>query len=283
MSVVIVTALATLSIQLGLFLWKLSAASQPRIGEAKVFLVLKSLLTDWRWVLGTCATTLGWILFVYATSLGDISLIQPLMSAGDFILIMLAVVFLKERLSAMEWVGVLVTIAGAVALAWGAKSSDTVAFDRVAFWSILAVSTGLAVVLYLANRKSPRAEVLLSPIVGLSFGMGAVLTKAMTANRVQSGDSVLGISLLVDPFLIGVVVANVIGLILLQAAFQRGRASVIVPVQLAMANIVTVAAGIMVFSEAVSFSRWVGILLIVMGTALLHIKTRNQTTPSAGS
>ena len=43
-----------------------------------MLLVLKSLLTDWRWVLGTCATTLGWILFVYATSLGDISLIQPL-------------------------------------------------------------------------------------------------------------------------------------------------------------------------------------------------------------
>jgi len=59
---------------------------------------------------------------------------------------------------------------------------------------------------------------------------------------------------------------------LLQAAFQRGRASVIVPLQLAMANGITVLAGLLVFGEHITTLRAAGIVLIVGGTALLHLK-----------
>ena len=66
--------------------------------------------------------------------------------------------------------------------------------------------------------------------------------------------------------------ANVAGLILLQAAFQRGRAAVIVPLQLAVANAVTVLAGILIFAENISSIRAAGIGLIVLGTVMLHLK-----------
>ncbi len=79
-------------------------------------------------------------------------------------------------------------------------------------------------------------------------------------------------AILIDPLLIAVVAANVAGLILLQAAFQRGRAAVIVPLQLAMANVITVLAGVAVFAENVTGLRAAGIALIIGGTALLHIK-----------
>ena len=128
MTVVLITLAATLLIQLGYFLWKLSADGQPKIGGAPAWQVMHALVTDWRWMLGFAATSIGWVLFVQATALGDISLVQPLMSAGDLLLVVLAVVILKERLVRIEWVGVLLTVLGAVALALEAEDSKTLSF-----------------------------------------------------------------------------------------------------------------------------------------------------------
>jgi hypothetical protein len=69
MTVIPTTLAATLLIQVGYFLWKVSAEGQPRIGQASAVDVARSLLTDWRWMLGFAATTAGWVLFVQATSL----------------------------------------------------------------------------------------------------------------------------------------------------------------------------------------------------------------------
>ena len=74
--------------------------------------------------------------------------------------------------------------------------------------------------------------------------------------------------------------ANVAGLVLLQAAFQRGRAAVI-PLQLAMANAITVAAGILIFNENVTALRALGIGLIIGGT-VVHIRPHWGDLENAG-
>jgi uncharacterized membrane protein len=273
MSVVLTTLAATLFIQLGYFMWKLSADhEQPRIGEASALTVFRSLVTDWRWLTGFVATSLGWVLFVYATSLGDISLVQPLMSAGDLLLVIMAVMFLKERLGAIEWTGVLLTVLGAVALAWEAEDSMITSFGATRLLIMLGILGVLGAALLLANRRSRSPEIGLALVVGMCFGAGSILTKALTVGYAGPGQSVLTWSILIDPMLLSVVVANVAGLILLQAAFQRGRAAVIVPLQLAMANGITVAAGILVFAENVTLLRAFGIGLIIGGTVLLHVR-----------
>lgn len=273
MSVVLTTLAATLFIQLGYFMWKLSADhEQPRIGEASALTVFRSLVTDWRWLTGFVATSLGWVLFVYATSLGDISLVQPLMSAGDLLLVIMAVMFLKERLGAIEWTGVLLTVLGAVALAWEAEDSMITSFGATRLLIMLGILGVLGAALLLANRRSRSPEIGLALVVGMCFGAGSILTKALTVGYAGPGQSVLTWSILIDPMLLSVVVANVAGLILLQAAFQRGRAAVIVPLQLAMANGITVAAGILVFAENVTLLRALGIGLIIGGTVLLHVR-----------
>lgn len=272
MAVVLITLLATLLIQLGYFLWKISADGQPRIGGAPVWHVMRALATDWRWVLGFAATSVGWVLFVQATALGDISLVQPLMSAGDLLLVILAVVFLKERLVRIEWLGVLMTVLGAVALAWNAEASSVAAFEGQRLLVLIGCTAVAGVVLLLANRRAHRPEVFLALVVGLCFGAGSVLTKALTVTYSGVGQSVMTWEILINPLLPLVVLANVLGLVLLQAAFQRGRAAVIVPLQLAMANAITVLAGMVIFAEHITTLRGIGIALILGGTALLHLK-----------
>jgi uncharacterized membrane protein len=214
----------------------------------------------------------GWVLFVQATALGDISLVQPLMSAGDLLLVVLAVVFLKERMVRVEWVGVLLTVLGAVALALEAEGSQVTVFAGMRLTVLLAVMVVMAGALMLVNQRSHQPEVLLALVVGLCFGAGSVLTKALTVASAGPGQSIMTWAVLLNPLLVAVVLANVAGLVLLQAAFQRGRAAVVVPLQLAMANAVTVLAGVVVFAEHITLLRGVGIVLIVAGTTLLQFK-----------
>lgn len=272
MTVVLVTLAATLLIQLGYFLWKISADGQPKIGGAPAWVVARALVTDWRWMLGFAATSVGWVLFVQATALGDISLVQPLMSAGDLLLVILAVVFLKERLGGIEWAGVLLTVAGAVALAWEAEDSQVMAYEGMRLLILLGCLVVAGVALLLVNRRSHKPEILLALVVGMCFGAGSILTKAMTVAYSGPGQTLMTWAILIDPLLLAVVLANVLGLVLLQAAFQRGRAAVIVPLQLAMANAITVLAGVMVFAEHITTARATGIFLIIAGTALLHVR-----------
>jgi uncharacterized membrane protein len=272
MLVVLTTLAATILIQLGLFLWKLSADGQPRIGDASALVVARALFGDWRWVLGFAATSVGWVLFVQATALGDISLVQPLMSSGDLMLVIMAVVFLKERLSGMEWLGVLLTVLGALALALVAEDTQVTAYMGGRLIVLLGLVLLLAVALLLANRRAQRPEVLLAVVVGLCFGAGSVLTKALTAESTGPGQSVMTWGVVLNPLLMAVVLANLAGLVLLQAAFQRGRAAVVVPLQLALANCVTVLGGVLVFAEHITLLRGLGIVLIVVGTTLLQFK-----------
>lgn len=272
MNVVLLTLIATLLIQLGYFMWKLSAEGQPKIGGEPIWVVARALLSDWRWVLGFLCTCLGWVLFVQATSLGDISLVQPLMSAGDFLLVIMAVIFLKERLHPIEWVGILLTVVGAFALAFEAKNSVVASYEAGQLIILTMVLLGVSSLLLLANRKSRHPELLLALVVGICFGSGAALTKALTIGHSEPGQIVGTWAILLDPLLLAVILANVAGLVLLQAAFQRGRAAVIVPLQLSMANIVTVVAGVFIFAEYISTLRAGGIALVLIGTGLLHIR-----------
>lgn len=272
MLVVLITLVATLAIQLGYFCWKVAADSLPRIGEESVAKTITGFLCNGKWLLGFLCTTLGWVLFIKATELGEISVVQPLMSVGDLFLVLLAVVFLHERLRKEEWAGLALTVAGAVVLSFDAHIAPPLAIDWVRLALLLAAIVGGGFVLYRWGRNSPRPEVPLAIVVGCGFGIGAVLTELMTAYLTLSGES-LGVATgLWNPVLPFMVAANVAGLILLQVAFQRGRAAVIIPVQLSVVNGIVVVVGVLVFSEVVTLYRLFAIALMVAGTAWLHKK-----------
>ena len=134
----------------------------------------------------------------------------------------------------------------------------------------MALAAAAAAGLLRAAKHGARAELSLALTVGLAFGCGATLTKALTTRALASGTVNLNWTIVLDPLLAAIVGANAIGLILLQVAFQRGRVAIIVPIQLAVTNCVAVAGGMLVFMEQVSPLRWFGIGVILAGTAVLH-------------
>lgn len=275
--------MATFAIQLGYFLWKVAADSLPQIGHARPSAVFLGFATSWRWIAGLSFTVLGWLLFVKATDVGEVSLVQPLMSVGDLFLVLLAVIFLHERLGRTEWLGLGLTVVGAVLLSVEAAETQAAAVS----WLWLTVVIGLALAawgsLVVVARRARRQEVPLAIAVGIAFGTGAVLTELMTATMAQHGQRLESAAFLLNPILPFMVAANVAGLGLLQIAFQRGRAAVIVPVQLSVVNGVVVLAGAVVFAEVISVVRLCSIMLIVVGAALLHGPVRIGNRADASS
>ena len=159
MNVIFVTLLATSLMQIGYFLWKVSADNQPIIGEVSLKTTIMAQLSDWRWVGGFVALVAGWTFFIQATSLGEISLIQPLMSSGDVLLILMAVVFLKERLKKVEGFGVGAIILGAFGLALQGTDRRIVFFNTNYLFILIVVVVLLGIFFYWLSRKSQKTKV----------------------------------------------------------------------------------------------------------------------------
>ena len=271
MEVVLITLAATFFMQSGYFIWKLTAASLPQVGRASWPEVAVGFIRNGRWMLGLFATIVGWLLFIKATDLGEVSVVQPLLSVGDVFLVLLAVVFLHERLRPGEWLGLAVTVAGAGMLAFEARVTlpSDIDWPRLALFLVGVMTLGGS--LLARGWHSPRAELPLAIASGVGFGMGAVLTKLMTAYLTLRGQQLESSAFLLNPILPFMVLSNIVGLALLQVAFQRGRAAVIVPVQLSVINCIVVVSGYFVFSETIAWFRLLAIALIMIGTAWLHL------------
>lgn len=270
MLVVVTTLLATFAIQLGYFLWKVAADSLPEIGRAPLPEVIAGFLRSGKWMSGLLATTIGWFLFIKATDLGEVSVVQPLMSVGDLFLVLMAVIYLHERMTPAEWFGLALTVVGAITLSFDAEITppDSIAWPRLGIFLALTLVAWIA--LLITGRKSRRPEVPLAIAVGIGFGVGAALTELMTAYLTLHGRDLESTAFFLNPILPFMIAANVAGLVLLQMAFQKGRAAVIIPVQLSVVNGIVVLAGALVFAEEITLFRLFSIALIVAGTAVLH-------------
>ncbi len=270
MSVILTTLFATVAIQIGYFLWKMSASDLPQIGVAKTSDVFWGFVGNLKWMIGLIATIIGWFLFVKATGVGEISLVQPLMSVGDILLVLMAVVFLKEKLIAWEWMGLFLTVFGAASLSFEAEIVSNTNLNWVHGILYLGCSGLIFVSLIIFQKNSKNPELILALAVGVCFGIGSVLTKMMTIYLHQNNLTIGSIAFLYNPIFPFMVAANFYGLYLLQLAFQKGRAAVIIPVQLSVVNGVAVLSGIFLFSEKISLLRLGCILIIVIGAICLQ-------------
>lgn len=273
MDAILTTLAATAFMQVGAFLWKISAnvqAKRPKV--TSVVENVKRTLFDWRFLLGYALSTGGWVLFIQATALGDISVVQPLMSAGEFLLVLLAVVFLHERLSRKEWGGIFLVILGTVLLSLGKIETEGLIFHGFRLFIFIALLVLSAGFLVTVGKRLKKTETWFGIAIGFFLGSGAVLTKAMTIHRASIEEQVFGLTTLIDPLFWALVAANICGLVLLQIAFRKGRASVIVPFQDGVTNAVAVMGGLLIYGEQITWSRLLGVGVIIVGIAFLKSK-----------
>lgn len=274
--------IASLMFNFGLVLQKEGAAGLP--GAHKLSLeTVRLFLSNGRWMAGTSITIGGYGLEFMSFALAPFILVQPVFSAGVISLALFAVIIAGERLHVQEWVGLAVTISGAICV--GVTADPQV--DRVAHQLVhsgrlplsLLAALLAAFVAYLAASKPTRAsEVLYGLAAGFAFTGSEILTKLVGIHVIE-GRSVL--RMLFSPPVVALIIFGLVGTWMLQVGFQHGRALIVGAVMGIAADVLPMISGLMVFGEAMPsggrfYLRLFGMIAAISGALVVTLSPSTE-------
>ncbi|MFA5786875.1 MAG: DMT family transporter [Actinomycetota bacterium] len=284
----LVALLGTIASHTGFVLLKRGAESVPRITWRLSWAVARAFLRCRIWLAGTALQIASFIAYAVALSLAPVSVVQPVTSAGILVLVFLAVVYLKERISVAEGLCIALVIVGLPILAVSLGSSDEVEAAAphlgILLFSLGALAaTGLAMVAVARIRRGLDWGVGLGMLTGVLYGVSTLVLKGLTM-VLKSAAFFSGVALV---YMVLVIALNTFPYVLMQAAFQRGKASTVVPTMSALTAALPVLGGIWVFSERLPASttqgiaRVVGIVTILVGAIALS-RFSQASLPATG-
>jgi hypothetical protein len=172
--------------------------------------------------------------------------VQSVIAGGLVLLTVVADRVFGHSVSRREWLGVALTAAGLAFLAATLEgTAESAHADSTA--STLAGYIGLATVAGLAlvplARRRPHDGIVLALSAGLLWGGSDVAIKAL------SGHTGLGLGVLVHPLAAVILILSAIGLLVSARSLQLGPVVSVIAVTSATANVLTIAAGGLVFGE----------------------------------
>jgi drug/metabolite transporter (DMT)-like permease len=245
-------------------------------------------LKNWGWMAAFGLSVISWLCYMVAMAFAPVSIIQPLIGFSLCILALFAVVYLKERLTGGEWIGIAVTVGGIVLLGASAETKEAGDFQTLSAIRLILFNgllLALPVVAWLVEKARPgtfNIELILGTISGLLLGVAAILSRVMgLAFRAEA--------FILFGLLTGLVVAlNLISVGLQQGGFQRGRAMTINAILTVLNKVVAVIGGLFAMGEALPADplmkglRLAGLAGLLVGSALLSaFNEGKQDKPAA--
>lgn len=237
--------------------------------EALSVRLLVDLAHDRLWWLGIGFAFLSYVLEALALSFGPLVLVQPLIVSELLFALPISVRWRGLRMTRREWAG---TVAVALGLVLGivcaspttghprAPGADwAVALGAAAGVSLLAVSAG-------RTRAGPARASLYALAAAVVLGTEAALLKA-TVGRFEHGL----LPALTSWELWGMVTAALVGLLLVQSAFEAGPLATSMPVIDAVELAVAIVFGIVLFHERVRTGDWLGGVAVALAMLLAGI------------
>jgi len=201
-----------------------------------------------RWyVLGILVATASWGLHVAALALAPISLVQATIAGGLVLLTVIADRAFGFTVTRREWIGVALTAAGLAFLAATLGDTGDSAHSDYSAGTLtlyVALGTGLGLAFVVAGREGPRAGVALAASAGVIWGASDVSIKALSDSLDADGVLVLA-----HPLAAVILALSLLGLLVSARSLQLGDAVPVIAITSAAANVVTIAAGPIVFGE----------------------------------
>src|SRR4051812_25475822 len=223
--------------------------------------------------IGIAVATASWGLHVGALSLAPISLVQSVIAGGLVLLTVVADRAFGLTVTRREWIGVAMTAAGLATLAATLEGAgDSAHADwgagALALYVGLGAAAGLALV-PLAGRRGLREGLVLGVSAGCLWGASDVAIKALSG---RLGD--LGAGVLLHPLALVILLLSLYGLLVSGRSLQLGDAVPVIAITSAVANVMTIASGPIVFGEPLPHDtlglalRIIAFVLVVAATAL---------------
>jgi drug/metabolite transporter (DMT)-like permease len=272
-------ALATAVTSIVGFLLKYKGADEsPAVTLSKPISSSLALFRSRWYTIGIIVATASWGLHVAGLALAPISLVQSVIAGGLVLLTVIADRVFGFEVTRREWIGVALT---AIGLAFLAATMHGTAGDRhsdydpdtLALYVGLAAGVGLAAAT--ASRRTLAGGPALAVSAGLLWGASDVSIKAL------SGHLDNGAWGWVHPLAIVILVASLVGLAVSARSLQVGEAVSVIAITSACANLVTIAAGPVVFGEPLPHDKF-QLALRLLAFALV-IGASALTPPPLGS
>ena len=256
----------------GVLLQSLEARDVPDSESLKLSL-LKNLVSRRRWVLGTACVILGWLLQAAALGLAPLTVVQPALAVGLFVLLIAGERMSDERIGRREVLAVLAIAAGVAGLglaspkgAEGGSAAATVIGPALAVFAVLALAPYL-----LKGRKLP---ILVVISAGLAYACSGFMTK-FVADAFSDQHFAVGLA-----WLGGTIVAAVIGLVSEMTALQKRSAVRVFPGVLVIQIVLAVLMAPVLAGEPWSTDP---LKLAALGVSLVVLAAGTAVLASAGA
>jgi drug/metabolite transporter (DMT)-like permease len=260
------------SYSIGVLLQSLEARDVPDSESLRLSL-LKKLVSRRRWLLGTLCVVLGWILQAAALGLAPLTVVQPALAVGLFILLIAGERLTEERIGRREVLAVLAISVGVAGLGLASpKSSDGGSAAAAVIAPALAAFFLVALTPYLL--KGRRLPFLVVISAGVAYATSGFLTK-FVADAFSAGEIIPGFA-----WLGGTAVAALIGLVSEMTALQKRSAIRVFPGVLVIQIVLAVLCAPLLAGERWSTDPF---LLAVLGASLVVLAAGTMVLASAGA
>jgi hypothetical protein len=253
----------SLSVQIGLllavataftsvvgFLYKhRGAVESPPVSMRRPVSTSLTLFRSRAYTLGILIAMGSWGLHVGALSLAPISLVQSVIAGGLVLLTVTADRLFAHRVTRREWIGVGLAALGLAFLAAtlegaGDEAHSDYDLATLALW-VGGLSAMAFAVASVARGSAGRAGVLFGASAGLFWAASDTSIKALSGGL---GDE-SALAILLHPLAVVIALASFAGLVVSARSLQIGKAVPVIAVTSVAANVFTIAAGPIVFSE----------------------------------
>jgi drug/metabolite transporter (DMT)-like permease len=269
---------------LGFLFKQRGAVDAPAVELKHPWRSTKALFANRWWTLGIVVATGAWVFHVAALALAPISLVQSVIAGGLVLLTPLAGRVFQLPTTRRDWVGVGVTAAGLTLLAATLGDSGHSAhrdFDGSTLWLYVGILTAAAAACCAsAGAGGLRVGPVLALGAGLLWGGSDVTIKAASGDLIDRW-----LLAFFTPEALTITVLSLIGLVVSARSLQLGPAVAVIAITSAAANVVTIAAGPIVFDEPLpdgTFSlvaRLAGFAAVIAGAVLTPGPDDTATAP----
>lgn len=268
---------------LGFVLQQQAAQRAPR-SDLLHWRLLLDLMRMPQWLLGTAFMVSGLALSALALDKGEVSLVEPLLATNLLFAMALARVLTRQSLGRSGWCGVLLLAAGVTMfIVAGKPQGGGTEAGALRHWLTVGIVVGLTLLLVSTARRMPLLEeaTLLALAAGLLYGLQDALTRTVAQRLDHHG---LGEVLRTwEPY--AVLAAGVVGLLLVQSAFEAAPLRMSLPALTAAQPLTGIACAVAFLGDRLRVTpaalAWeaAGLVCIVVGVVVIG---RHPAMPGSG-
>lgn len=289
------TLVATSAYNSGLILEKRALEQMPSIDVRRPLDFARSLLTTPEWFGGFVLILVGLGCQFVVLSIEPLTIAQPLLAGGVAIVLVLSRVVLRERLGGGELWCLVALAVSVVLLSMSAGPGGAGRYANIASVGAVALPSVLVALLIYKTAARAAGRRHRAPVTGVAFGFGTGLMYGVAALGIKGLSGIfvqhkplvhLAIAAAGSPYLYMLGCCALAGFALFQAALQRCRASIVVPVNNIAGSVYFVVIGSWLFHEHLPTDparlalRLGGI--IAAGSVLILLPKQSSASTAAG-